>query len=156
MRYLGEGNDTVRQIGMRTMLSHYTIPEMVNILHVTSSQLETIIAENVQKFSPMAQVLTFIDANIASPALSLQMAADHIGMSASAFSRSFKEKVGKNFKEYVDALRILHAKKLLAETEKPIEQIAASVGYDTITSFYRMFKHCTGVAPGEYRQASQK
>jgi AraC-like DNA-binding protein len=82
------------------------------------------------------------------------MAADHIGMSSSAFSRSFKEKVGKNFKEYVDAVRTLHAKKLLAETDITIEQIAASVGYDTITSFYRMFKNCTGITPGEYRQTS--
>jgi AraC-like DNA-binding protein len=154
MRYLGDGNDTVRQIGMRTMLSHYTIQEMVNILHATSSQLAQIIRENEQKYSPMADVLTYIDANISSPALSLQMAADHIGMSSSAFSRSFKEKVGKNFKEYVDAVRTLHAKKLLAETDITIEQIAASVGYDTITSFYRMFKNCTGIAPGEYRQTS--
>jgi YesN/AraC family two-component response regulator len=152
MRYLGDGNDTVKQIGLRTMLSHYTIQEMVHILHATSSQLTQIMQENVQKYSPMAQVLTYIDANISSPDLSLQMAADHIGMSSSAFSRSFKEKVGKNFKEYVDAVRILHAKKLLSETELPIEQIASSVGYDTITSFYRMFKNYTGIAPGEYRQ----
>jgi AraC-like DNA-binding protein len=154
MRYLGDGNDTVRQIGMRTMLSHYTIQEMVNILHATASQLTQIIKENVQKYSPMADVLTYIDANISSPALSLQMAADHIGMSSSAFSRSFKEKVGKNFKEYVDTVRTLHAKKLLAESDMTIEQISASVGYDTLTSFYRMFKNCTGIAPGEYRQTS--
>jgi YesN/AraC family two-component response regulator len=104
----------------------------------------------------MADVLSYIDANISSPSLSLQMAADHIGMSASAFSRSFKEKVGKNFKEYVDTVRTLHAKKLLSQTDMTIEQIAASVGYDTLTSFYRMFKNGTGIAPGEYRQASHE
>ncbi len=156
MRYLGENNETVLEIGMRSMRSHYTISEMANILDATSVQLTKIMKENVQKYSPMTEVLSYIDASISSPALSLQMVADHIGMSVSAFSRSFKEKVGKNFKEYVDAVRILQAKKLLAETDLPIEQIATSVGYDTITSFYRMFKKCTGAAPGEYRQANQR
>ena len=156
MRYLKENNETVLEIGMRSMLSHYTIQEMANILNATSIRLISIMEESRQNYSPFAKVLTYIDTNIASSDLSLQMVADHIGMSASAFSRSFKEKVGKNFKEYVDAVRIQSAKRLLTQTGMPIEQIATSVGYDTLTSFYRMFKKYTGAAPGEYRQANQK
>lgn len=156
MRYLGESNDTVRQIGMRSMLNHHTINEMVNILHRTSARLIQIIEKNVQKFSPMANALNYIDVNISSPGLCLQTAADSIGMSPSAFSRAFKERIGKNFKEYVDLMRIGKAKTLLKETDMLVEQIAASVGYDTITSFYRMFKNYTGSAPGEYREFIQK
>ena len=78
-----------------------------------------------------------------------------MGMSASAFSRSFKEIIGKNFKEYVDELRILRARELLTGSDLPIEAIALQVGYENVSSFYRFFKKYTGVAPGIYRTVSR-
>ena len=152
MRYLGGDNEIVRQIGMHSMLSHYTIQEMISILNATSMKLILIMEESIKVYSPYAKALSFIDNNISSSDLSLQKAADHVNMSASAFSRSFKEKVGRNFKEYVDTARIQQAKRLLRETNISIDQIGSSVGYDNLTSFYRMFKKCTGIAPGEFRQ----
>lgn len=153
MRYLGSNNEVVRQIGMRSMLSHYTIQEMINILNATSMKLILIMEESIKVYSPYTKALSFIDNNISSSDLSLQKVADHVNMSASAFSRAFKEKVGRNFKEYVDTARIQQAKRLLRETNTSIDQIAISVGYDNLTSFYRMFKKCTGIAPGEFREA---
>ena len=152
-RHLGEDNALVREIGLRSMLNHYTVPEMVHIMRMTSGQLKRRMQENARKNTPVTDALDYIEKGISSPTLSLQEVADHVGMSASAFSRSFKDKVGRNFKEYVDAARILRAKALLGGADMPIEQIAASVGYDTLTSFYRMFKKYVGTAPGEYRQA---
>ena len=109
--------------------------------------------ESIKVYSPYTKALSFIYNNISSSDLSLQKVADHVNMSASAFSRAFKEKVGRNFKEYVDTARIQQAKRLLRETNTSIDQIAISVGYDNLTSFYRMFKKCTGIAPGEFREA---
>lgn len=152
-RHLGEDNELVREIGMHSMLNHYSAPEMVHILQLTANQLAQRMREGEHKNAPVTEALRYIEENASSPTLCLQEVADCVGMSASTFSRSFKEKVGRNFKEFVDATRILRAKKLLSGTDTPIEQIASSVGYDTLTSFYRMFKKCVGVAPGEYRQA---
>ena len=79
-----------------------------------------------------------------------------MGMSPSNFSRSFKDMVGKGFKEYVDELRLLKARELLGRDELSIEEIAQRVGYENITSFYRFFKKQTGVAPGVYRDAARQ
>ncbi|MFH1512547.1 MAG: helix-turn-helix domain-containing protein [Bacillota bacterium] len=155
-RYLGANNAVIHEMGMRSMLSHYNVPEMLHIMKATAEQLIRLMHENERKNKPVTDALDFIEHNIASSALSLQRTADFVGLSASAFSRAFKDRVGRNFKEYVDAVRILRAKTLLGETDTPIEQISCSVGYDTITSFYRMFKKYTGIAPGEFRQFNRK
>ena len=155
-RHLGANDAVIHEMGMRSMLNHYNVPEMLHILQATAGQLSLLMHENVRKNKPVTDALDYIERNIESSALSLQQTADYVGLSASAFSRTFKEKVGRNFKEYVDAVRILRAKALLGDTDTAIEQIASSVGYDTVTSFYRMFKKYTNLAPGEYRQINQK
>ncbi len=154
-RHLGDDNPTVETLGMRSMLRGYSVPEMVEILRAVAEQLLRLMTENAARYTPMSNALNYIDQNVSSPALCLQATADHVGMSPSAFSRAFKERVGRNFKEYVDAARVMRARDMLRQTDKPIEQIASAVGYDTLTSFYRLFKKMTGVAPGEYRQANQ-
>jgi len=102
--------------------------------------------------STLSDILRSIESQIGSVTLSLQTIADEVGISASAFSRMFKEKTGRNFKEYVDGLRVSKAKELLLQTSLSVEEIALQVGYETPTSFYRLFKKCVGLTPGEYRQ----
>ena len=42
--------------------------------------------------------------------------------------------------------------KLLAETDLPINEIAARVGYDNTNSFTNIFKKYKGTTPGQYRK----
>lgn len=154
-RHLGSDNETVHEIGIRSMLNHYNVNEMVSILESTSAQLSLLMEDKAKAHSSMTGILAYIEENIASTELSLVSAADAFGLSASAFSRMFKEKIGRNFKEYVDTARIALAKTLLTESRQPVEQVALSVGYENITSFYRLFKKHVGIAPGEYRQAKE-
>lgn len=44
------------------------------------------------------------------------------------------------------------AAKLLAQTELPVEQVAAEVGYADPSAFYRQFSAAFGMTPGEYRR----
>ena len=39
----------------------------------------------------------------------------------------------------------------LVETELPVEQIAANIGYENLSYFYRQFKAHYGVTPSRYR-----
>lgn len=50
------------------------------------------------------------------------------------------------------AFRLERAKKLLLESEAPIQQIAESVGYESAASFSLMFKKRLGISPREYRK----
>lgn len=155
-RVTGGDNGAVIELGTRSMLSHFTVNMMVEILQNTAQQLARMMNQSARKEASMTDILDSIEQQIGSPSLSLQVIADEAGISAPAFSRMFKEKTGRNFKEYVDGLRIARAKRLLTETSLSVDQIALEVGYETTTSFYRLFKKYIGIAPGEYRQAQSK
>jgi AraC-like DNA-binding protein len=45
-----------------------------------------------------------------------------------------------------------HAKRLLRETDEPIQDIAMQVGYLHSISFGRTFKKVVGVTPGDFRK----
>lgn len=72
-------------------------------------------------------------------------------MSESHFSHRVKELLGIAPQQYVRERRIARARQLLESTPMSIEEIAAALGYDEPTSFFRAFKRVTGVTPGEAR-----
>jgi two-component system response regulator YesN len=47
--------------------------------------------------------------------------------------------------------RVRDAQRLLAETNAPIQNIFEESGFNSITSFNRVFKELAGEAPKEYR-----
>lgn len=65
--------------------------------------------------------------------------------------RLFKKEIGRNFSDYVNAVRIEKSQQLLALTEYSIVDISIEVGYDNVTYFNRLFKRYTGITPSEYR-----
>ncbi|MEC5322113.1 helix-turn-helix transcriptional regulator [Aurantimonas sp. A3-2-R12] len=50
--------------------------------------------------------------------------------------------------------RMDFARGLLSDTNRSIEAIASASGYSELSAFYRAFKRCFGVTPGEFREAS--
>lgn len=156
LRNANQDNETlITELTTRSVLPRYTVREMISILRNTAEKLADALQSKKEKKSIWTEELAYIDQNLSSPFFCLQEMADKTGMSASAFSRTFKETMGKNFKEYVDELRILRARDMLANTDLAIEQVANQVGYENVSSFYRFFKKYTGVAPGTYRSVSR-
>lgn len=83
--------------------------------------------------------------------ISLVSVASHFNYNSSYLCKTFKDKTGISFWEYVSKIRIEKSKVLLAETGKSIEQIAELVGYNNRFSFIRTFKKYVAFTPGEYR-----
>lgn len=75
-------------------------------------------------------------------------------MSESHFSHQVKALLGMAPKTYVREQRIARARELLRSTALSIEEIAAELGYDEPTSFFRAFKRATGLTPGAFRRAN--
>lgn len=98
-----------------------------------------------------AQLRRVLDQHITSAA-SIRDLAREVHMSESHFSHQVKALLGVAPKTYVREQRIARACELLHSTPMSIEQIAAALGYDQPTSFFRAFKRTVGVTPGEYRQ----
>ncbi|MDM4763800.1 AraC family transcriptional regulator [Galbitalea sp. SE-J8] len=81
----------------------------------------------------------------------LSVAARIVGMSESAFSRSFQRASGQTFSAMVRRLRIAHACKLLDGTRDTVSTISRTVGYRNLSNFNRQFLAETGLTPTAYR-----
>jgi AraC-like DNA-binding protein len=61
----------------------------------------------------------------------------------------------RNFNQYINELRIKHAKKLLADPDKqkwPVLVVGLESGFASVGPFTRTFKLLTGFTPNQYRQ----
>ncbi len=84
--------------------------------------------------------------------LSVNSVADHLGITPSYLSAYFKKASGQNVADYIAHVRIAEAKRMLADPQLTIAQIAAKVGYANDIGFIRFFKKYEGIPPGAYRQ----
>ncbi|NAP01707.1 helix-turn-helix domain-containing protein [Halomonas sp. MG34] len=100
-------------------------------------------------------ILEYINANYNLYELSLESIAIDVKLSVSNLSRFIKEQTGVTFTQYVQDLRINEVKKQLKETDLPIKEIVAQVGYKDVANFTRKFKKIVGVTPGQYRKLNR-
>jgi len=74
-----------------------------------------------------------------------------LGLSESAFSRLFKKCTNSTVPQYINRLRIAHACRLLAETDKTVAEIVRTCGYLSPAHFQRQFKKYHSRTPQAYR-----
>ncbi|MGX8690316.1 MAG: helix-turn-helix domain-containing protein, partial [Bacteroidaceae bacterium] len=70
-------------------------------------------------------------------------------------SRQVKQHTGRSVGAWIDIVRVIRAKRLLAGTSVPIIDVAARVGLEDQSYFSRFFKRETGQTPTEFRKAMQ-
>ncbi len=84
--------------------------------------------------------------------ITLEMAAEQIGLNPSYFSTLFKKETGINFSNYLLNLKIENARLLLKSSNLSLINIAVEVGFDNQSYFSNVFKKATGMTPKQYRQ----
>ena len=84
--------------------------------------------------------------------LSLDDIADEFFINRTYLSELFRERLGKNFVQYKNEVRIEQAKILLKDTQLPVSQIAAQCGFDNTSYFALVFRQITGLSPGQFRK----
>lgn len=89
------------------------------------------------------------------PALTLYKLAEHLGVSAQYLSQTLNQTLQQSFYDYINEARIAAAKQQLQQTEDSVLSIAMGVGFNARSSFYKAFKHSTGLTPAKYRQQKQ-
>ncbi len=77
------------------------------------------------------------------------------GLSSSTFRRRWSEAVGKPPGRYLQELRMREACRMLVETNRPIHEIARTVGFADELYFSRRFRKELRMAPRDYRKAYQ-
>ncbi len=78
------------------------------------------------------------------------------GLAPAAFCRYFKRRTRKSFVEYLNELRIGHARKLLTNIDLSVGQIGLECGFNNVSHFHRQFKLHTGMTPLKYQTVSRR
>jgi AraC-like DNA-binding protein len=82
--------------------------------------------------------------------------AAEIGLSRYHFARLFHRETGFTPSDYLNAYRLEAARNLLSTTDKPILQIARSVGIANMENFSKMFRQRHKLSPRAYRAKSRR
>ena len=96
------------------------------------------------------RIISYIEDNL-SQSLSLSLLAEIVHMNPFYFSTYFKKYTSMSPSQYVLNARIGRAKKMLAETDKNILDIALLCGFNSTANFNKAFKKSVGMTPSEYR-----
>jgi AraC-like DNA-binding protein len=86
----------------------------------------------------------------------LEEIADISNMTVPAFCRYFKKSTGKTFTKMVNEYRVVHATKLLSESNNSITDIAFEVGFNNFSHFNKLFNEITGKTASQYRSEVKK
>jgi AraC-like DNA-binding protein len=84
--------------------------------------------------------------------ISLKKIAQAVGFSEYYFSRLFKEITEKSFHQYLNEFRIRKARTMLMDSNCSVSQAASASGFNSITTFDRLFRKINGLSPQEFRK----
>lgn len=92
-----------------------------------------------------------------SNSISIDMLVERLHSNRTYLSRMFTEQ-NTSFSEYINSYRIREALALLSEPENdiPLKVLSDSLGYNSLSSFYRAFQKEMGVPPSRFRQEIKK
>lgn len=128
---------------------------VVNYVETFLTLLQRSVDGNVygeEHIDPVIQdVLKYLETEYAAMP-SLTDVADRFGLSSYTLSKKFKQYVGVGFREYSIHLRIGAARKLLAETDMNVADVAYEVGFESLSAFNTDFRRISEVTPIVYRK----
>ncbi len=96
-------------------------------------------------------VVAYIDENFRDSDLGAPEVATHFALPVKAVYAAVREQTGQSLGDYLTAVRMKEAAKLLCTTSDSVDSVAAACGYPAQSTFYRVFKKYYGESPNKYR-----
>ncbi len=160
--YLGElhiNPDIVAASKERAMDEYWNLPDKdAKANYLISTYYDTLLSIHTQKNKNLdsisSYVKEYVENHYTEPDLNISALADKLNVSLSYLSTVFKQTAGINLSSYISAMRISHAKKVLADPSHSIAEAAILSGYEDAKYFARLFKRKCGMTPSEYRNLS--
>ena len=100
-------------------------------------------------------LMDYIHRHFGEYTLSVELLAEHFGLSEKMVRQILKEQTGSGLTNYLTSLRMEYIKRQLSETDAPIRELILRVGYADVSSFTRKFKKIEGITPGQYRSMNR-
>lgn len=133
------------------------------LLHDQTAQSKLVIAnegEESQKWDANHMSIIYGSCNYirshCHEALNLDQVAEHTGFSKYYFSRLFKNYTQMSFTEYLNRCRVSEAEKQLADPRKTVTEVAMDCGFNSISTFNRVFKLANNCTPAEYQRLAHR
>ncbi len=124
-------------------------------MHMLMCELFSRVAADISSSRHLiVNIKDYINRNF-SGGISVESVAQNFGMNASYLGRLFKSETGEKLVDYIFGVRMENAKRLLADTDMTVREVAISVGYNQIKYFGTVFKEYTGRTPSDYRRANK-
>ena len=130
-----------------SMLTKGLLLYTASLLSVPPEQTEDTASHGV-----IEQIRNTIDCCFANADFSLQYVCDMYRYNSKYVSRRFREEMGMSFSDYLQSCRIHHACNRLKETDRSVQEIAASIGYRDALYFSKVFRKQMGMSPSDYRK----
>ena len=129
---------------------------LYEITEYFTSQFETVMNSigNSSRDSILDDIIFYIDHNYQTN-IKLETIAPLFGYNSAYLGKIFSKTVGENFNNYVDSIRIKHAKQLIIENKLKVYEISEAVGYKNVDYFHKKFKKYVGQSPAEYRKLAE-
>ncbi len=93
----------------------------------------------------------YIEKNICSDISAAELA-EYFGLSPARFNDRFKADTGQTPADFIRRIKCSKAQEMLAETKRPITEIAFDLGFSSSQYFASVFKKYTGMTPGQFRK----
>lgn len=136
----------------------YLASQLYRLLYMLTADLDTTRHAELGGIDPayLCAAAQFMEHHFAEP-LTLSEVAKKASLSPIYFHKRFKAFTGKTPHEYLCAVRLAEAKKLLTLTDLPVAEIAARTGFSSQSYFNAFFKKSTAISPLAFRkQALEK
>lgn len=112
---------------------------------------DSLVARNDENLNKLSPLLKYIENNFREE-INLFDAANMLKFNYYYLSKLFKKTTGRNFKEYVDFVRIREVEKAITTTKTNISDAALNAGFVNVSSFNRVFKRIRNHTPSTYRK----
>lgn len=164
IKILGETRNIIadKLMALSTKTGFEKVEGLLQIMHLISiseeksfivnSDVTTIEATDSDR---LIEVIKFLKENLHEH-ISLKQIASVACMKEQSFCRYFKNRTKKSFSQYLEDLRMEHARKLLLEKDQSISDIAYACGYSSSSHFCKVFKDHNNQSPYQYKRSIRK
>lgn len=127
---------------------------MFELLNLILGDLCVNDVESTTRSSILSHAVVYLRRNYARP-IRVEDVADACHCSCSTLSHMFKKELGVSIREYVRDLRMADARRMLKNTDMPINSISDMLGYGNPNYFCNVFTIQNNCSPTEFRQKSK-
>lgn len=138
---------------LQQILRAETLPELVESMGARVDQWKALLkSSRMDRNRQIVDQIAGIVADNLNGDLSSEAISERVYLTTSHIRRVVKNVLGITLQEYVLKMRMQRARELLADPGLKVSDVAARVGYDSVSYFGLVFRKFYGDTPGEYKK----